>query len=95
MTSTLKHPSAWIPLLMSFAAIALLLGYLAMFGVVRQEDEGTAAHIWQILMVGQLPFIAFFALKWLPQAPKQAFMVLALQLLAGLAACAPVFYFQL
>ena len=55
---------------MSFAALALVLGHAAMFGVVHEEDEGTAAHIFQILMVGQLPFVAFFAAKWLRRAPR-------------------------
>jgi hypothetical protein len=35
--------------------------------------------------------VAFFAIKWLPQAPRQALTVLALQAIAGLAALAPVF----
>jgi len=95
MNSTIKHPSAWIPLAMSFAALALVLGYLAINGVVHEADEGAAAHIWQILMAGQLPFVAFFAIRWLPSAPKPALMILALQLVAVIAACAPVFLFKL
>jgi len=46
---------------MSLAAISLILGHIAIFGVSRQPDEGTAAHLWQLLMVGQLPIVAFFA----------------------------------
>jgi hypothetical protein len=42
-------------------------------------------------MAAQLPIIAFFAIKWLPQAPKEASLVLALQFAAVLAALAPVF----
>jgi hypothetical protein len=42
-------------------------------------------------MAGQIPIIAIFALGWLPRAPRQAMLVLALQLIAGLAAAAPVF----
>jgi hypothetical protein len=92
---TIKHPSAWIPLAMSLAALALVLGNVAMFGVVHEADEGAAAHIWQILMAGQVPFVAFFATKWLPSAPKQALVILGLQIVAVLAACAPVFFFKL
>jgi hypothetical protein len=66
-----------------------------MFGVVREADEGAAAHLWQLLMAGQLPIIAFFALKWLPQMPKQALQVMALQIVAALAALAPVYYLNL
>ncbi len=80
---------------MSLAALALVVGNVAMYGVVHEADEGTAAHIWQILMAGQLPFVAFFTAKWLPSAPKQAPVILGLQVVAALAACAPVFFFKL
>ena len=46
-------------------------------------------------MAGQIPFIAYFAVTWIPRAPKAALVVLGLQLLAGLAAAAPVFILQL
>lgn len=91
----MKHPSAWLPLLMSFAALALVLGHVAMFGAVREEDEGTAAHIFQLLMVAQIPIVTFFAVMWLPRTPKQALLVLALQGAAIIAAFAPVFIFNL
>lgn len=87
----MKQPSALLPLAMSFAALAIVLGHIAMSGVARQADEGTAAHLWQLLMAGQLPVVAFFAFKWLPQRPRQALLVLALQAGAALAALAPVF----
>jgi hypothetical protein len=89
--STLRRPSALIPLAMSFAALSVVLGYVALYGVARQADEGTAAHLWQILMVGQIPLIAVFAVRWLGRTPRQALLVLALQGAAGLAAAAPVF----
>jgi uncharacterized membrane protein HdeD (DUF308 family) len=89
--SLMKQPSAFLPLAMSLVALAVVLGYLAINGVVRETDEGTAAHIWQLLMAGQVPIIAYFAIKTLPEAPKQALAILALQAVAGLAALAPVF----
>jgi hypothetical protein len=78
---------------MSLAALATVLIHIARFGVAPEPDEGAAAHLWQILMAGQLPIIAFFAIKWLPKNPKPGLAVLALQAGAGLAALAPVFYF--
>lgn len=93
--STLKKPSAWIPLAMSLAAFAVVLTHVAIFGAAREADEGTAAHLWQLLMAGQLPIVAFFAIKWLPRIPKQALVVLTLQAGAGLAALAPVFFLGL
>ena len=91
MKAILKKPSAFLPLAMSFGALATVLIYVAMFGPTPQTDEGTAAHIWQILMAGQIPLIAFFAFKWLPRTPKEALLVLALQGGAALMALAPVF----
>ncbi|MGA2170128.1 MAG: hypothetical protein ABSG62_18175 [Terracidiphilus sp.] len=46
-------------------------------------------------MAGQLPVLAFFAIRWLPRAPKATLGVLALQAGAVLAAMAPVYYFNL
>jgi hypothetical protein len=90
----LKRPSALVPVAMSAAALAIVLGYAAMFGTARQADEGTAAHLWQLLMAGQVPVVAFFAIKWLPVEPRPALMVLALQIGAALAAMFPVWWFQ-
>jgi hypothetical protein len=97
----LKHPSAFLPLAMSLAAIGVL-GCAAVYGVlhgahgiIRQPDEGTAAHLWQLLMAGQLPVLLFFAIKWLPRAPKQTLYVIALQAGAALASMAPVFFLGL
>ena len=89
--STLKRPSALIPLAMSLAALGLVVGHIVIVGVARQTDEGAEAHLWQLLMATQLPLIAFFAMTTLPRAPKPALLVLLLQGLAGLAAAAPVF----
>jgi hypothetical protein len=93
--SIMKHPSAFLPMAMSVAALAIVLGHVAIFGAAREADEGTAAHVWQILMAAQLPVVAFFAIKWLPRTPKQALLVLALQAGAALAALAPVFILNL
>jgi hypothetical protein len=43
-------------------------------------------------MAGQLPVVAFFAVKWLPKDPRRALQVLALQAGAALAALAPVYW---
>ena len=95
MHSTIRKPSAFLPVALSLVALALVLGHVALFGVVHEADEGTAAHIWQILMAVQVPIIAFFAIKYVPQKPKQALLILALQIVAALTACAPVFFLKL
>ena len=87
----MKKPSAFLPPAMSLAALITVIIQIALFGIARQADEGTAAHVWQILMVTQMPFIAFFIIKWLPRNPIKALAVLAVQGVAALAALAPVF----
>jgi len=91
----MKRPSAFLPPAMSLAALAIVLGYVAMYGAAREPDEGSAAHLWQLLMAGQMPVLAFFAIKWLPRAPRQTLCVLALQAGVALAAMAPVFFLNL
>lgn len=92
--SLLRQPSAWIPLVMSLAALALLLGYVAIFGVVHQEDEGTPAHLFQLIMMAQLPVVAYFAIKWLPKRPKQSLLVLVLQAFAWIIPIVAVIWFE-
>ncbi len=91
----MKQPSAFLPLAMSLTALAMVLGYVARYGVARQADEGAVAHLWQILMAGQMPIVAFFAIKWLPRAPRQTLYVLAQQAGAAFASFALVFFLGL
>lgn len=91
----LRRPSAFLPLAMSLTSLVVVLGQIALYGIVREVDEGAAAHIWQLLMAGQLPVLAFFAVKWMPQAPKPVIGVLSIQFVAALAAAAPVYFLNL
>ncbi len=87
----LKQPSALLPLAMSGAALAIVIGHIALVGIAPQPDEGAEAHVWQLLMAGQLPIVAFFAVTSLPRRPGSTLIVLTLQAVAALAALAPVF----
>ncbi|SRR5258706_6833601 len=89
--AALRHPSAFVPIAMSLGALSIVLIFLALNGPAPQADEGTAAHVWQLLMAGQVPIVVFFAIKWVPESPRQALPVLGLQVGAALAAMAPVF----
>ncbi|MGD0801757.1 MAG: hypothetical protein ABR906_10610 [Terracidiphilus sp.] len=89
---SMKQPSAFLPLAMSLTALAIVLGHVAIYGVVREADEGAAAHIWQLLMGGQIPIVVFFTIKWLPRTPKRSLRVLAAQAGGALASCAAVFF---
>ena len=86
----LKRPTGFAPMAMSSAAILIIALHIVRFGTAPQADEGTSAHLWQLLMAAQLPVVALFALKWLPQEPKQAVVVLILQIVGIVAAMAPV-----
>jgi hypothetical protein len=88
-----RVPSAVIPIALSFAALTVLVVSLAMsnWTVVRESDEGAAAHLYQLCMTLQAPVLLFFALKWIRRSPKRALAVLAIQLAAALLAMAPVY----
>ena len=86
-----RRPSAFVPISMSVVALVMVLVAVAVSGVRHGQDEDSAAHIWQILMAGQLPVVAFFLIKWLPRAPKAALSLFAMQIAAALAAMAPVY----
>jgi hypothetical protein len=86
-----RKPSAFLPIAMSLASLALVVSYVATSGVARQADEGAAAHLWQLLMAGQLPLIAYFAIRWVPLAPNPGLIVLGTQVVVALAAAAPLF----
>jgi len=90
-----RRPSAFLPVAMSMAALIVVLVSVALSGSAREADEGTAAHLWQLLVAGQLPVVAYFAIRWLPRAPRYALAVLAAQTLALVAALAPVYVLAL
>ena len=93
-TPLLKQPSAILPILISLAALAMILGYVALYGVTRQHDEAAPARIFQLLMVAQIPIVLFFAMRWLPQAPKQALLVLGLQAAAWIVPVATILFLE-
>lgn len=55
---TLRTPSALIPLIMSAVAFLMVMATVAAFGMPHGKDEGVTAHLFQLLIVGQLPFLA-------------------------------------
>lgn len=69
------------PLACSVIALAIVMGNLAA-GVPPEADEGTAAHLFQLLMFAQVPLAIGFAAtaKW--KRPTRPLLVLATQALA-------------
>ena len=92
IASPARQPSAIMPIAMSIGALGVVAYHIARFGTAPQPDEGAAAHLWQLLMAGQVPIMGFYALKWLPRAPGTALCVLAVQVGAALAAVAPIYF---
>ncbi len=90
--SLIKHWSAWPPLTLSLAALTLVLAHFAIFGITHDKDEGAAAHIWQLLMAAQLPFVAYFMFKWIPSRIRESLLVLALLACTWIANFAAVFF---
>ncbi len=94
--AAIRRPSGFLPVAMSGGALATVLVHLVLFGAAPEmhggrPDEGPAAHLWQIFMIGQVPLILFFAIRWLRKDPLGTLSVLTLQVLASVAALAPVF----
>jgi hypothetical protein len=87
---------AILPIAMSLTVIAAgLIHAVQVGGLFREADEGTAAHLFQLLMPAQLPIIALFAVTQLPRDSAWALRVLAVQLAAAVAVIAPVFLLNL
>ncbi len=89
-TTLFRSPSAVIPMAMSGVALITVSVHVLMLGNAPATDEGTAAHLFQLLIAGQAPFVAYFALRWLPRMPSEAMYVMATQAAAALVALAPV-----
>jgi hypothetical protein len=85
-----RKPSAIAPIIMSLAALGVILIAIAIGAAKPEPDENTGAHIWQLLMAGQLPFLGWFALRWLRQDLKAGFSIFGLQIVAFIAALLPV-----
>ena len=90
----LRRPSGFLPVVMSVVALATIILYLLLHGSGPQADEVAAAHVWQFLMVCQVPVMIIFAVTWLPRSPRQAVTTLAIQLAAAAIAIAPVIWLQ-
>jgi hypothetical protein len=93
--SLVRRPSGYLPMLMSIAAFALVVITVASIGATREPDEGAAAHVFQLLLAGQMPIVAFFAVKWFRYDWRAALGILTMQAAAIALAIAPVWYFGL
>ena len=95
MNSLLKRPSAWIPIAIPLLFFAYIVTVISIVGVVREEDEGAGAHLFQLWLVLEPFLLGYFLFKWYASAPQQAVLVVALQILAALLPIALVFGLKL
>src|SRR5207302_8981277 len=51
VSELLRRSTAILPLALSGAALVTIAVHIAFAGTAPQADEGTAAHIWQLLIV--------------------------------------------
>ena len=84
----IRRVSFILPLVFSAIAFAVVITNVAA-GVPPQPDENASAHIWQLLMITQLPLVVLFLVTadWRTWSPAILFGV---QLVAIAAACIPV-----
>jgi hypothetical protein len=91
----LNRVSGIIPIVLSAMAFALVVVAVATGWDKGDPDEGTPAHIFQLLIVAQVPFILTFiaTADWFER--RRVARILVLQAAALLVAFAPVAIFNL
>jgi hypothetical protein len=101
MSSVVSQPppaarrwSAWIPIGIPIFLLVLAWRHIALYGVGREPDEGMEAHLFQLLMPVQLVAMVFFALSWLPRAPRWTLVMLAVQCVLVAALFATVYWIE-
>lgn len=91
---TVKRISAIAPIIMSLIALAIVIEGHFEFGNHPPADEGWQAHLFQLLMVLQIPIIlVYIAISW--RTLKQALPVLAAQVILWLLALGALRFFNL
>ena len=85
VTHRLNRALMVAPIACSILALAIVLGNVAA-GVERQADEGGWAHLFQLLIAGQLPLVLLFLATADWSRTGRLLLTLLLQGLAGLCA---------
>ena len=95
MREAVQTVGRWGPLTMSAAALAVVVLALLTGWDRGLNDEGAAAHLWQLLIALQAPLVAAFLLTADWRRPVRIGGALALQAAALACAMAPVAIFRL
>ncbi len=91
-TGIWKKPMALLAIGVPAAALCVVLGHVALYGLAHEADEGAAAHMWQLLMVAEAALVVVFTRRWLPRARTAALRVLAVVAGVMLANMAAVYF---
>ena len=89
-----KQPNALLPITMAGIAPSMVLIVVGLEDITRKGSDGTAARIFQVPMMIQIPIVGFFAFDWIPHRPMWAIRVLGVQPMAGFAVIAAVSFFR-
>ena len=89
--ASMKHPSAFVPVVMSLAALAVVVGHAVIFGITPPPGSAPLTRIFQLLMAAQLPVVLFLVVTRLRRNPMPTARILASQAAAALAALAADF----
>lgn len=79
---------------MSFGALTIPWIWYFLFGPDPIGDEGGAAHIFQLLIGGQVPIILYFIVRYLLGKPKETLKVFAIQAILIILAFVPVYILE-
>ena len=91
---TVKRVTAIAPMVLSLAALAIVIEGHIEFGSHPPADEGWQAHLFQLLMVLAVPIIlVYVAISW--RSLKQALPILATQVCLWLLALGALRFFNL
>ena len=85
-----RHRSAWLPVLVSACALAMLFGYVAIFGVTHSHSERLATRLYQLVQFTQFVLIAWFVMRWAWREPLAGMTVVAAQFAAISASLVPL-----
>ena len=87
MSQKIHKFSRVAPVIMSLLALTLIIEGVVQFGLHHSEvDEGWQAHLFQLLMVLQVPIVLAFIATANWKQPKRILPVLGLQAIAWSAA---------
>ena len=85
-----RRMSAGLPIAMSLSALALVAVRWLIVGRQPDLDEGLFAHVWQLLMAGQIPVVAMYGYQSTHSERRRRLSTFALHACAALLAVIPV-----